>query len=827
MIDTNTPADDRLAAFILSRSLYKEGRVLDSQIKTFRGLIDDDVERWAAIEQNRRAIELQIIIDETEEDLNYMQWAKVNTGDFNQRQYKGIYEKQRAAARELEDIQRSGPPVLGLLDEDLDAIYSIVSNSIEDMDNATMKLRDARALVANLDQPFRKREMLEAQIPLIHGRMTEMRQNNQALKESIALAVSRGEGTVRYAEWKINFDPIDWSIEEAERKISYAPAHMRPELQRKLRLAKERRARARNVTKRQAFTTEPRVQMAYGRVNPFRGQQIEMTIEEANARLASNATQIGSMADLQKMWELQLSVLDGTAVTRQKRLARLLLDETDPPDPARLEADNAELVRRAELRAGALTQEERDTIAFNKARIENITRPQGPGQPNRYGGYGMTPDDFERTTNENEQLTQIIARYKELHKGDEDFIARVIDNGNQWFDDLVKGTREPNEDDIEMLIQLLGGEQGQYANTFIRTLKNALYGQPRVAGGAPRPAQISLGELDTIFREISYALGDTSLGERMANRVATMVTDTGELNEGALKAMQDELYMSLVATANRERTERITDFSDTLKNLGFEFFLEDRNAIPMTGVPPGTSRANLTLNEKMHRLGYEQSKERFTPAKLRLFILQRFEQMGYDVKKSLENQLNDLLMRSQRLDTMRRGLGGQVNIRHMKDADAFWLRMVRGRELNAAEDAGNIASDADMYRLLSVPDDINVAYNQREAALQTELQQAIASNDADAINHAMELYEDFKRANGLPMQAPGAQMLPPPQALPPPEPAAALSPPMPAPAEIDPAVDARRLELANQRDSANAELAKVRIDINALGAERVGAADIG
>ena len=820
VLDTGEPASDRLAAFILSRSLYKESRVLDSKIKLYAGLVDDDVERWAAIEHNRKIIEHEASLSELTAEMDAMKNAKMGVEgpgivyrEWDQTEYRRLYNRSQEHAREIERLQSEGGPLLGILDEDLNALYEVVSSMIEDIDTATSKLRDTRDLTKGLDRPFRKREQLEAQIPYLHGQLIQMRDSDRRLEEAINQAIANGSDTVVHREWSTNVDPIDWTIEEAERNIASAPRHMQPELQRKLKMAKDRRARAHDVKRRQALTSEPRIQMA--RPGPG-GDELTMTVAEARERLASNAAAGEKYNDALHMWQVQLSVLDGTGAEDLAWMQRLLKDDLAAPEQRaeiaeRLKATNNELRARTSQRPNhRMTEAEERKYMGN---LERIGFLESPG--------GLPAQTWSDYNDEVELLTKAISDYKALHADQEEYIASIIDGGNKWFDDLIRGEREPEPEDLEMLIELLGGEAGQYANTWVRTLKNALPGpgygtRTGLPGATPvRPRDVrplSLDDLQMIIREIQFTLGDTTIGERMAQRASALVTETGEVGEEVLAGMRDELYMSLISTVNRERTERIVDLGATLKDLGFEFFVPSSTAIPMPGVPQGKVRANLTLDQKMSALGYTQSKQRFSPAKLRLYLLQRFEEMGYDVKRSLEGQLNDLQMRSNRLDTMRRGLGGQVNIHHLSDPEGFHRAMARGAELNAAEDIGNVANDADVFRRLGVPETVEEAYNQRSVALQENLARAVASNDGPAINEAMDLIEQFNAGSALPSEvaplAPEAEALPPTAAptpeAPTPEAPVPAAPAPPAPV-FDEMLEGQRTQIANQRDAARAE----------------------
>jgi hypothetical protein len=247
---------------------------------------------------------------------------------------------------------------------------------------------------------------------------------------------------------------LDLTLEEAETVLPEYPPDVQEQLRRRLADFKKRRDRERSIVDR------TRVTLPTSHVGDE--QQIPLAVAEELA--FKNRNVVTNMENALRNMDIQRSIILETAPEELSNLRILINDFRKRPNAKALKKDKAEIINRANTGGRELTSHEQAAVDFIDKRLafrEKVIRG------------AVTPDDMIEMMDRKKRLEEGIESFRQL--GDaRAAIVSIADNGNKLFDDLVHGRRDVTHEDLELMKELLGGEAGPHAETWIRTINDAL-----------------------------------------------------------------------------------------------------------------------------------------------------------------------------------------------------------------------------------------------------------------------------------------------------------------------------------------------------------------
>ena len=773
-IEGGNEPSEALAAFLLSRELKQESDNLKYQLGKGR-------ERLASYKGGKEELAYTRTLAVLNQEVAQRQFnieselAKRDAGEAWDRPQVKQWTKQINGLNEQIALLR--PPTYGALDDTIDGMVDYLLEGMISIDNATMSYNDARHITYHMQWPVRREAQLTAEIPRFEGELAAMRTGQKRLQLAVNRARAKGSDVVRYRPYST--DAFTLSYDEAKALIAAGevPEHLVPTLQRQINMSDAAFKKNPNRPRRQINWREE-----------IETGVMEMPMMQAEENLRLNAQMIDSLNHDIANKQIQLEVINGTAQSQLNRLDAELADFDTPPDPNVLRQQNNEIRNRAHAGRRRYTSEEFDIRRSNRERLQRLEQ----GKPH-YTVIRKMREDAER-------YRKAIAEFEELLGGDTTYMTIGHDQGVQFMRDLVTGKRMPNQRDWMIMRELIGESNAANAELWIRFMDELIAGR-RTA---------THEEVVDFFDQAMRVLGDNEMLDRMKERAIGTMGDeglpdsydlesavrlhedesVGAGDEGAGRVlrsenrtfdeMREELASAMIASANRQRQESIAEFNSMLKMFGMTF-------------PDGYTG----YRQRLKYLGIDEPNHRLLVAKLRRFTVESMERMGYDPRNAIVDLVTDMRSKLGRVNTMRRGVGAQVNRLNLKNPEEFFLWY---HSLENATGAQQIADEARQFTAMAVPAEVEAVYAARLTQLDREVEAAVTAGDTMLVRSLTAQRRAVERGRG--------------QALANAEAGAVSAAPSPVLDGPSPTVD--RAAITAQRDEAQAAVARYDEQIAAL-----------
>lgn len=360
------------------------------------------------------------------------------------------------------------------------------------------------------------------------------------------------------------------------------------------------------------------------RYTNYNGEMVTETMDQAMLAVQGADAGMLQMAANVDNARLKLSIIDGSAGDELTQLNIRIMDQQQPPNVEDLVAQQQQLVQKAQV--NGLTSSEESSLAFLEQRIGALRQP-------------LVPGEMEQLVARRDRIRNGIDHFKAVIGADVDRINAISDDGAAFMRGLIeRGPEEITHKELQVLRDLLGPEQAEYAQQWIVAVNQAL--GPKVADRTDFLA----GNIDSISRvmgEIEDRMGDSDLMRNIIGRAI----DSGDMN-----VAYNQLYNALTASARTRKMNALRDFGQMFDRMGLE-------------VEQGYDGAM-----KLQSLGYRMSRESLDENKLRAAVIRSFEKKGWDPSRTIEQKIQDLTMEQQRLRTIQRGLGKELRFQKIDPA---------------------------------------------------------------------------------------------------------------------------------------------------------------
>lgn len=532
-------------------------------------------------------------------------------------------------------------------------------------------------------------------------------------------------------------------------------------------------------------------------------QFIKMPLDDAREVATKTRTLESAAASQIRNVQNEIDLITGKHQMRIDQIERLLLDQQTPPDINRLRQEAAQLQTKQEL-----TPAQKTRLDFINERIGILERPDP-----------LSMQEIGSLSEQRDYLIKEMDDYAKKFTQDERYAQSILDDGREYFEQLVRGDRPLTRRDQEVLINLFGGDKAEEVSVWVRTLKQALKDHETISMDDLRSVLDELAELHGNAQMSNWlmerAIGAhpdlivPTAGEALPERATAELTGVERVDraEVSVNTIRSDIKTALVGAAETERIKRTRELAEFLKFVGFS--IGDASDTHTKSILRAMGQDLDAMKRQITITGRKTVSSPIDENSLREFVIKQLEKTGWSRENTIHARIEDLRVAQQRINRMRRGLGSVVQGARVKDENTFFRWLHEIDNITAKETARKSISDAEYFQALLLPPEMEQAFFNRKAALQDDLKHAIATNDASGVDEVMRRLDELEagaRSQGIPV---------PERQPPPPEAAEELPPALEQPVERPPAQlsEAQRDDLAAERESLEAQLAEVNEDI--------------
>jgi hypothetical protein len=478
------------------------------------------------------------------------------------------------------------------------------------------------------------------------------------------------------------------------------------------------------------------------------GGTTEMSLAEAEAELARFPRYLDEQRAAQHKNQMQLETMSGKSQNRIAELETLLGDAEAPLNDAGLKA----LKRRArEIDATARTrpgktlaekrlpeeQAELDRIA---ARIEQSSEP-------------IDPERVSAMQAELAERKEFRSSYERDMTYDYELMGHVEDNGYRMLRELTQGMRAPTKAEARLLRSILGPEQGEETRMVLAALDDFLADRSmpptermqqaiEMVQNLASSRRIDDDGLDRILPPDEYGralnFGEMTRAAQTSSEVSMILAGSGRQATKTLDAegFRENFFQLLVEQARNRRQaaeQEIKHFTGWLDMAIHE------DVISTVGIVNKYFGGKMRDYSKKTKALLRSENKPVLPlrerrrAVIKDTIRDAMVAKGYDPAMSLTRRLSEAKTLRSRLNVAIRGLGLVLVESAGNDVDEvmkFWDNAALG-------EVGTFASLQDLTNTLRMPDDIGALARQRRSQLEREIRKATKAGDtatADALS---------------------------------------------------------------------------------------------
>jgi hypothetical protein len=491
-----------------------------------------------------------------------------------------------------------------------------------------------------------------------------------------------------------------------------------------------------------------------------KGQKVgglnEMSLAEAEAELARYPRYIEEHRAAQHKNQMQLETMNGTSQNRIAELEMLLNDAEAPLNDAGikgLKARARQIDATARTRPGKTLAEKRlpeeqaelDQIA---ARIEQSTEP-------------IDPERVSAMQAELAERQEFRSSYERDMAYDTELMGHVEDNGYRMLRELTQGMRAPTKAEARLLRSILGPEQGEEARVVLAALDDFLADRSmpptermqqaiEMVQNLASSRRIDDDRLDRILPPDEYGralgFGEMTRAAQASAEVQTVLAGSGRAAQKSVDAegFRENFFQLLIEQARARRQAAEQEIRHFTGWLDMSIHEDVVSTIGVVNKYFGGKMRD--YSKKTKALLRSENKPVPTLRERRRAVIKdtirdAMVAKGYDPSLSLTRRLNEAKTLRSRLNIAIRGLGLVLVESAGDDVDEvmkFWDNAALG-------EVGTFASLQDLTNTLRLPDSIGALARQRRSQLEREIRKAIKAGDtatADALSEELRVINE-------------------------------------------------------------------------------------